>query len=79
MRTIQITIDEPMLIEVDRVTQQLGITRSAFIRHALQLALKQQKISLLERKHREGYAQKPVEAGEFDIWEAEQEWEKLFL
>ncbi|WP_156272074.1 hypothetical protein [Neomoorella glycerini] len=43
----------------------------------IQVALQQQKISLLERKHREGYVKKPVEAGEFDIWEAEQEWENL--
>ena len=77
MRTVQIVIDEPLLVEVDRVTQQLGTTRSAFIRYALQLALKQQRISALERKHREGYTKKPVEKGEFDIWVAEQEWEKI--
>ncbi|WP_338836041.1 ribbon-helix-helix protein, CopG family [Neomoorella thermoacetica] len=71
------TIDEPMLGEVERVTLQLGITRSAFIRHAIRLALKQQKTSLMERTHREGWATKPVEAGEFDIWETEQEWENL--
>ncbi|HAG09143.1 MAG TPA: CopG family transcriptional regulator [Desulfotomaculum sp.] len=73
MRTIQITIDEPLLAEVDRAMQQLGITRSAFIRNALELALKQQKITLLERRHREGYTKKPVEPAEFDIWEPEQE------
>jgi len=73
MRTIQITIDEPLLAEVDRAMQQLGITRSAFIRNALELALKQQKITLLERRHQEGYTKKPVEPAEFDIWEPEQE------
>jgi len=74
MRTIQITIDEALLSEVDQVIQQLGMTRSAFIRNVLQFALKQQKLLLLERKHREGYSKKPVGPGEFDIWESEQEW-----
>jgi len=67
MRSIQMTIDEGLLSEVDRVVQQLGTTRSAFIRNALLLALRQQRTVLLERKHREGYAKKPVEPGEFDI------------
>jgi len=67
MRSIQMTIDEGLLSEVDRVVQQLGTTRSAFIRNASLLALRQQRTVLLERKHREGYAKKPVEPGEFDI------------
>ncbi len=71
MRTIQVTIDESLLTEVDRALQQLGVTRSAFIRNALQLALREHNIFLLERKHREGYTKKPVEPGEFDIWEPE--------
>lgn len=29
---------------------------------------------MLERKHREGYANKPVKKGEFDAWEHEQAW-----
>jgi metal-responsive CopG/Arc/MetJ family transcriptional regulator len=74
MRAIQITIDEGLLKEVDQAVQQLGITRSAFIRDALRLTLKKQKVLLLEHKHREGYLKKPVEPGEFDIWEPEQEW-----
>ena len=75
MRAIQITINEGLLKEVDRAVQQLGTTRSSFIRDALQLALKKQEVLLLEQKHREGYLKKPVEPGEFDIWEPEQEWE----
>jgi metal-responsive CopG/Arc/MetJ family transcriptional regulator len=39
VKTIQMTIDEPLLSEVDRVIQSLDTTRSAFIREALQLAL----------------------------------------
>ena len=74
MKTIQMTIDEPLLAEVDQVIQSLNTTRSAFIREALQLALKQQKIRRLEQQHESGYQKYPVEPGEFDIWQDEQIW-----
>ena len=74
MKTIQMTIDEPLLTQVDQIIKELDTTRSAFIRDALQYALRQHKIRELEKKHAEGYARHPVEPGEFDIWEAEQAW-----
>ncbi len=74
MKTIQITIDESLLEAVDEVTQELKATRSAFIRSALQLALREHAISKLERQFAEGYAKHPVRTGEFDVWEAEQAW-----
>ena len=74
MKTIQITIDEPLLAEVDQVTKSLDTTRSAFMREALQLALQQHKMAQLERLQAEGYARHPVKPGEFDVWEAEQAW-----
>jgi metal-responsive CopG/Arc/MetJ family transcriptional regulator len=74
VKTIQMTIDEPLLDQVDKAIQALDTTRSAFIRDALQLKLWQLRIDELERKHAEGYARHPVEPGEFDVWEAEQEW-----
>jgi metal-responsive CopG/Arc/MetJ family transcriptional regulator len=39
MKTIQMTIDEPFLAEVDQMIQTLNTTRSAFVRQALELAL----------------------------------------
>ena len=74
MKTIQMTIDESLLEEVDKVTQDLKTTRSAFIRSALQLALQQHAIAKLERQHAEGYAKHPTIPGEFDVWESEQAW-----
>lgn len=74
MKTIQMTIDDPLLAEVDRVIQALNTTRSAFIRQALQLALRRHKIAQMEERHAEGYARHPVEPGEFDVWETEQAW-----
>ena len=76
MKTIQMTINEPLLMQVNDAIKELGMTRSAFIRNALQQALRRFEIAKLERKHKTGYTRHPVEPGEFDIWEAEQSWEE---
>ncbi len=75
MKTIQMTIDEPLLIKVDGVIGELGTTRSAFIRQALEAALRQHAIGKLEQQHAQGYNQHPVEPGEFDVWMDEQYWD----
>lgn len=76
MKTIQMTIDDNLLIQVDGAIARLGATRSAFIRAALRQALARYEIEQLERQHRDGYERRPVEPGEFDIWESEQVWER---
>ena len=75
MRTIQMTIDEPLLKEVDQISQSLKTTRSEFIREALKLALERHRIIQLERQHAAGYAAQPQEPSEVVEWEAEQVWE----
>jgi metal-responsive CopG/Arc/MetJ family transcriptional regulator len=74
MKTIQMTIDEPLLEEVDRLTTQLKTTRSAFIREALLTAIRKHTIALLEKQDEQGYARYPEEPGEFDVWAGEQAW-----
>ncbi len=74
MKTIQITIDESLLDEVDRATRDLKTNRSAFIREAVKLALQRSLIGRLEAAHAKGYADKPEAPGEVDIWEDEQAW-----
>ncbi len=74
MRTVQMTLDEELVKAVDQAVKRLGTTRSAFTRNALQEALKKVRSAELERKHREGYARKPVKHGEFSVWEIEQVW-----
>ena len=74
MKTVQMTLDEDLVVSVDKVAKRLGTTRSAFARKALKLALKEVRINELEQKHREGYERKPVKRGEFDDWETEQVW-----
>ena len=74
LRTIQMTIDDALLEQVDAASDELAMSRSAFIRKALQQAMDRFRIAELERKHAAGYAHHPVEPGEFDLWEAEQVW-----
>ena len=74
MRTIQMTLDEKLVENVDRAASALKTTRSCFTRMALQAALKDLAEKRLIEKHRKGYSKLPVKAGEFDVWEAEQAW-----
>jgi hypothetical protein len=37
-------------------------------------ALRKIRPKILERKQRQGYAQKPVKRGEFSAWESDQVW-----
>jgi metal-responsive CopG/Arc/MetJ family transcriptional regulator len=74
MKTIQMTLDEPLLSRVDELTAQLHVTRSEFIRQALHLALKQHEIATLEAEHARGYAQQPAAPDEVAEWADEQHW-----
>jgi predicted transcriptional regulator len=74
MKTVQLTLDEDLVIEVDKTAKRIGTTRSAFTREALRSALEKIRVRELEQKHREGYRRKPVKRGEFSIWVNEQVW-----
>ncbi len=74
MRTVQMTLDESLVTAVDKAVKRLRTTRSAFAREALRDALARLRSEELDRRHRDGYARKPVRPGEFDAWESEQVW-----
>lgn len=74
MKTIQMTIDETLLEQVDRTVQTLETTRSAFIRMALEQALRQYHVRRLEEQDEVGYTAVPANADETTIWQSEQEW-----
>lgn len=74
MTTIQMTLDEELLKEIDRAVKRLDTTRSALIRQSIRQYLKTLHVRQLEAKDRDGYKKKPVKPGEFDIWESEQVW-----
>lgn len=74
MKTVQMTLDDDLVREVDRAAKRLGTSRSAFAREALRDALRKIRVKELEQRHREGYARKPVAREEFHVWESEQAW-----
>jgi metal-responsive CopG/Arc/MetJ family transcriptional regulator len=74
MKTIQMTIDEQLLTKVDTAIATLGTTRSAFIRDALQAALKQLQIKAWEQQHIAGYQKLPMTQDEVAEWADIQSW-----
>jgi metal-responsive CopG/Arc/MetJ family transcriptional regulator len=74
MKTIQMTIDESLLADVDRAVDEIGTNRSLFIRSALQLALRQHAIEKLEARHAAGYMKQPANDIEMTEWAGEQVW-----
>lgn len=69
MITVQMTLQEQLVKQVDQLAHKLHTSRSAFTREALKLAIKQYQTLDLEKKHKEGYRRHPVHKGEFDIFE----------
>ncbi len=74
MRTIQMTLDDDLVRDVDRAVKRLKTNRSAFTRDALRAALQRLDVKALEEKHRKGYKRNPVSPKEFAVWEEEQDW-----
>jgi len=70
--TVQMTLDDVLVQEIDQVVKELGTTRSAFAREAFRAAIAHVRRQAMERMHREGYARQPVQPGEFSDWEDEQ-------
>jgi metal-responsive CopG/Arc/MetJ family transcriptional regulator len=74
MKVIQMTLEEDLLKELDKITSRLKTTRSAFTRRALKREIQHVREQELEKKHIDGYKKKPVKKREFDVWEKEQVW-----
>ncbi|RIK30068.1 MAG: CopG family transcriptional regulator [Chloroflexi bacterium] len=75
METIQLTLDASLLSEIDQATRALDMTRPAFMRAALEWALRNQQLIALEQQHAQGYLRLPLAADEVREWETEQVWE----
>lgn len=74
MKTVQMTLDEKLVKEVDKAVKKLGISRSKFTRIALKKSLDILHEKEQEKQHIQGYKKKPVKKGDFDIFEKEQVW-----
>ena len=76
METIQLSIDESLLAEVQQVTSALQMTPSDFIKVALERAVQQRKIIELEIRDAKAYAANPQRPEEIAEWESEQHWDE---
>ena len=74
MRTVQMTMDEDLVAQVDRAAKKMNTTRSGFTRQVLRKALEELTTKELVARYAEGYRKLPAEPGEFDVWENEQVW-----
>ena len=59
METIQLSIDESLLAEVQQATSALQMTPSDFIKVALERAVQQRETIAKERQHAEAYSKHP--------------------
>lgn len=66
MRTVSITIDEPLLGHLDRAARRIHKTRSELFRLALQEWLDGQRRHDMAAKDRAGYVAHPVRPDEFE-------------
>lgn len=74
METIQLSIDESLMAEVQQATNALKMTPSDFMKVALERALQQREIIAKERQHAQGYMAHPQQPEEIAEWQDEQEW-----
>ena len=65
MKTVQMTLDDQLVLEVDKVVKKLKTSRSAFARKALQFAVSDFYVKQLEEKQIKGYQKHPVHSDEF--------------
>ncbi|MGI8908193.1 MAG: CopG family transcriptional regulator [Candidatus Sumerlaeaceae bacterium] len=74
MKTVQMTLEDELVRSVDRVARKKGMTRSAFTRSALRMALQADIEREGEERHKTGYEKYPVRTGEFDVAEEFKGW-----
>ena len=63
MKTIQMTLDDDLVSEVDEIVKQLRMNRSAFTRLALRAAIDRHNQEQLEQQHKQGSERQPVAPG----------------
>ena len=70
MKAIQVVLDERLLARVDRSARHLKTSRSALVRHLLELGLEQEGLAELARKEARAYGKTPETKEERDGFDA---------
>lgn len=76
IRNIQITVDEEMLREVDRLAEPLGLKRSEIVRRALRLWLQRRAIERFEEDWIKALHDRPDDPHRADDWRPVQTWSR---
>lgn len=76
MQNVQITVDEELLREVDRVAEPMGLKRSEIVRRALRLWLQRRAIERFEEDWIKALGDRPDEPGRADDWRPVQTWSR---
>jgi metal-responsive CopG/Arc/MetJ family transcriptional regulator len=74
MGTVQIVLGRELLKAADRAARRRHLNRSALVREALREHLKRLAALERERQDRAGYEARPIEPGEFDVWNKAASW-----
>lgn len=76
METIQLTLDESLMAEVQQATNALKMSNADFLKLAVERALRQRKTIELEIRDAKAYAEKPQTVEEIEEWQSEQQWDE---
>lgn len=76
MKTIQITVDETLLAQLDADQETKRDGRSAVFRRAVSDYLKRRRRAAIAESYRRGYGKNPGLGPEFEGWENEGVWPK---
>jgi metal-responsive CopG/Arc/MetJ family transcriptional regulator len=74
MKKIQVNLEESLLLEIDQAAKELKMSRSAFIRAAVEQALCQHNVHGLEELDEAVHTAVPVSQTETNEWLNEQAW-----
>jgi len=74
LKTIQVTLSQELLDQIDQLVSDLDTNRSAFARQAFEDALLRLRIAEMEQQDAEGYALLPQDPDELALWENAQSW-----
>ncbi len=75
METIQLSIDESLMAEVQQATNALQMTPSDFIRVALERARNSARSSPKNAEMLKAIWKEPQQPEEIEEWQSEQDWE----
>ena len=76
MQNVQITVDEELLREVDRVAEPMGLKRSEIVRRALRLWLQRRAIERFEEDWISALRERPDAPDRADDWRSAQTWSR---